>query len=156
MAVELPYGTTGFRYIDEPPIPSSDFWTFDAHCHAAAQVLGGRVLTSDVSAPDETGSLVRATLDLPSGQVSVVRNLHHPVVAFVAPPSTGEEGLRFVEAPALAEVFRRLGGYEILTVSDARNPITEEACQWLGRAERAQFVWRESRCIGDVVFSDWH
>ena len=41
--MELWRGITGFRDIDDPPLPATDFKKFSEHCHTAARSLGGAV-----------------------------------------------------------------------------------------------------------------
>src|SRR5262245_43671660 len=128
--LELRSGITGFRHLDDPPLPTCDLRAFRESCHAAARALGGRVISAAITAGSATrANYVGATLELPGGLVSVVLNLHHPVVAFVTPPSGKRSDLEFVEALALAEAFEGSGTHEILTASEAREPVTEQACR---------------------------
>jgi hypothetical protein len=154
-AMELPRGITGFRDVDAPPLPTCDLRAFRASCHAAARALGGRVVSPAADVPSGAANYVRVDLELPGGPVSVVLNVHFPVMAFVAPPSDNRHDLRFVDAPPLAEVFRGFDTYTILTATEASEPVTAEACARLSSAELGELRYWRPRYIGEVVFNHW-
>ncbi len=155
-AVNLLRGITGFRHVDEPPLSAVDLRAFRTSCHAAARALGGRVVSAEMEVGSAAGAnYIRATLDLPGGLVSLVLNLNHPIVAFVGPLQHDGDELQFVDVPALTEVFRSFGTYAILSASEAREPVTDEASRLLSPAELRQIRYWRPRCIGEVVFNRW-
>jgi hypothetical protein len=63
--------------------------------------------------------------------------------------------VRFIDAPALAEVFQGFGTYEVCSSAELGVPLKPEACTQLGEAELEQVqYWRPHR-VGDLVFNFW-
>ncbi len=156
IAVELPRGITGFHHIDEPPLPTCDLHAFRTSCHRAVRALGGRIVSAETAVrPASSANYVRATVELPGGPVSIVLNVHYPIIAFAAPTSGYGDDLQFVDMPALSEWFRGSGTYDILTALEAHEPVTEEACRLLSPTELRQLRYWRPRCIGCVVFNHW-
>jgi hypothetical protein len=155
VSVELPRGITGFRHVDDPPLPVCDFAAFRGHCYAAARVLHGRVVAVEAPIRGVEANFARAVLELPTGWVAVLLNAHFPVVAFAEPQTEGDTSVRFTDVPGLAEAFRGFGGYEVPDVVELTAPLTPEQCQHLAPAEREQVkYWRPER-VGELVFNFW-
>src|SRR6185369_4579517 len=95
VCVELPRGITGFRHVDDPPLPVNDFAAFRGHCHAAARALGGRVRSVKAPVPGVDANFARAVLELPGGSIAILLNAHFPVIAFADPPAENGEPMRF-------------------------------------------------------------
>jgi len=153
--MELPRGITGFRHVNDPPLPACDFRAFRGHCFAAARVLGGRVRAVEAPMQRVSTNFARAVLELPDGPLVVLLNAHFPVVAFAELAAEGEVQPRFVDAPGLAELFREFGCYEVLATSELHQPVTAAACRELAPTEREQLqYWRPGR-LGDLVFNFW-
>lgn len=153
--MELCRGITGFRHVDDPPLPTCDLRAFRGHCHAAARALGGQVVAADMPVNRSGANFARTTLELLAGPVAVLLNLYHPVIAFVEPTVENDLPLRFIDAPALAQQLREIGAYEILSAAEARKPIGEEHCRLLSDAELEQLRYWRPWCIGAVVFNHW-
>ena len=152
----LPRGVTGFWGHREQAPTATDGAAFRGHCHEAARRAGGRVLAVTRS---DSGGPVRnfavGLLSLPAGEVAVVLNAHHPLVAFADPPTPGEGALRFRDCPLLAEVFRSFGVYEVLAVAELERPPYPTALGALSKAERKQVAsWKPAR-LGDVAYNWW-
>jgi hypothetical protein len=153
--VDLLRGITGFRHIDDEPLPASDVAAFRTHCFTAARLLSGRVSRVESPSSHTSNNFASSVLELPEGLVAVLLNAHFPVIGFAEPPREGEMRLRFVEVPKLAEVFRGFGGYRVAEVSDLERRATDEDSSRLAPAELEQIrYWRPSR-VGDLVFNFW-
>jgi hypothetical protein len=153
--VELLRGITGFRHMDDAPLPTSDVAAFRTHCFTAARLLSGRV--SRIESPsDTTGqNFVSVVLELPEGRVAVLLNAHYPVVGFAEPLRESDRQLQFVDIPRLVEVFRNLGVYRVLEASDLEGSATGVDSSQLGPAELEQIrYWKPTR-VGDLVFNFW-
>jgi hypothetical protein len=153
--MELSRGITGFRHVDDPPLPVSDFAGFRGHCHAAARMLGGRVVSVDAHVWGVETNFARAVLQLRSQTVAVLLNAHYPMIALADPVADGDRQLCFVDAPDVAAVFRTFGIYEVLVSSDLTAPLTTEACRHLASAELEQVEYWKPRRVGDLVFNFW-
>jgi hypothetical protein len=100
--MELWRGITGFRGMDDPPLPVTDFKKFSEHCHTAARSLGGTVRMLQEPGSKVCSNFAQAILETTSGTIAVLLNAHFPIVAFATPSKEGEMKFRFVEAPPLA------------------------------------------------------
>jgi hypothetical protein len=144
-----------FRSRKDPPLPETDVRAFRGHCYAAARALSGTVRAVELPYSANTNNHAIGTLDWKAGPVSVLLNAHFPLIGFAEPVVAGELSIRFVDSPALAEVFRGFGVYEVLGREALEQPVTREAVAELAKAEREQFGhWRPVR-IGDVIFHCW-
>jgi hypothetical protein len=153
--MELPRGITGFRHVDDPPLPVSDFAAFRGHCYAAARALGGRVRSVEAPVRGVEANFARAVLELPGGTVAILLNAHFPVIAFADPLAENGAPVPFIDAPALADVFRGFGIYDVWTGSQLEAAAIPEACKQLARAELAQAKYWQPRRVGDLVFNFW-
>ena len=153
--MDLPRGITGFRHVDDPPLPVSDFAAFGGHCYAAARALGGRVLSVEAPICEVETNFARAVLELPGGPIAILLNAHFPVVAFADPPAQRGAPVQFADAPTLAEVFQSFGSYEVFSTSDLAMPLAPAACKQLAAAELEQVQYWRPRRVGDVVFNFW-
>lgn len=153
--VVLPRGITGFRHVDDPPLPVCNMRLFRGRCDIASHAVGGRVVSTESSLRRVEASFVCVTLELLSGPVSVVLNRIYPVLAFVVPPSHHPDKLRFVDVPALSGAFRDFGIYEILTALEAQAPVTDEARRELAPVEVEELQYWRPQCVGEVVFNYW-
>ncbi len=153
--VELPRGVTGFRDADEPPLTTCDLSTFREVCHSAARSLRGRLLSVESPLGSAVANFGRAHLELPGGPISVLLNLHFPIVAFAERSSDDASEIRFVEAPALRDLLLGSGAYTVMSTSEAGQRVTAEACRLLGPAELKQLHYWRPRTIGEVVFNRW-
>jgi hypothetical protein len=153
--MELPRGITGFRHVDDPPLPDCDLAAFRGHCHAVARALNGRVIRIETPVRGVESNFARAVLELPSGRVAVLLNSHFPVVTFAEPPAEGGATVRFIDEPGLAEVFRSFGVYEVVGVSELAAPLMPAQCQRLAPTEQEQIDYWRPQCVGEVVFNFW-
>jgi hypothetical protein len=153
--MELPRGITGFRHVDDPPLPVSDFAVFRGHSYAAARALGGCVRSVEAPVRGAEANFARAILELPGGPIAILLNAHFPVIAFADPPAESAAPVRFIDAPALAERFQRFGTYEVWSGSELEVPLTPEACKQLAGAELEQVQYWRPRRVGDLVFNFW-
>lgn len=153
--MELPRGITGFRHSDDEPLPATDLKAFREHCFSAARSLSGRVKLVEMPYSRGTTNFATAVLELPEGAVVVLLNAHFPIIGFARPPREGQVLFHFMDMPGLADLFRSLGVYEVVTAPDLERPIVEEDLSRLGPAEMEQVrYWRPAR-VGDLLFNDW-
>lgn len=153
--MELPRGITGFRHVDDPPLPVCDFAAFRGHCHAAARALGGSIAIIEAPLRGIETNFVRAVLQFSTGSIAVLLNSHFPVIAFAEPQGEGEVGVRFIDSANLAQAFRSFGAYEVPDASVMTAPLTPQACRNLAPVEMEEVeYWRPQR-VGDVVFNFW-
>ena len=153
--MELPRGITGFRHVDDPPLPVNDFAAFRGHCYAAARALGGSVRSVEAPVRAVAANFARAVLEFPGGPVAILLNAHFPVIAFADPSAENGAPVRFIEAPTLAKVFDGFGTYELWTGPQLEAPVMPEACKQLASAELEQAKYWRARRIGDLVFNFW-
>jgi hypothetical protein len=153
--VKLPQGVTGFRSGKHAlSVQETDLRTFRGHCYSAARALAGTVL--GFAAPySYSNNFAVGSLDVKPVPVAILLNAHFPLIGFAEPPAIGELALRFVDTPALVEMFRSFGVYQVLDRAALEQPLTPEAVAELAKAELAQFkYWRPKR-VGDVIFNCW-
>jgi hypothetical protein len=149
--VELSRGITGFRDIDDSPLPLCDLREFRGHCFAVARDLGGRVCSFET--PLHRSNFASAVLEFPSGRIAVLLNAHFPVIAFAEP--LNEDKLRFLDSPELGAQFRGFNIYTVSTVADLTRPLSKEMCQHLAPAERKQVDYWRPACVGELMFNFW-
>ncbi|MCY2992182.1 MAG: hypothetical protein NTY19_30515 [Planctomycetota bacterium] len=151
--MQLRRGITGFRHVDDPRLPVSDFAAFRRYCTAAVRMLGGRVVSIDARRRETQSSFGLAVLQLRNQTIAVLLNDHYPVIAHAGPPADGDLQLRFVDAPDLATVFRACSVCEVLESCDLTVPLTPEACRHLARPELKQVDCWKPRRVGDLIFN---
>src|SRR5262249_31278024 len=144
---------TGFRDVNDPPLPACDFKAFHGHCITAARLLGGRVRSFEAPGNQISTNFALAVLELPTAPVAVLLNAHFPLIAFAEQPARGEASLRFIDLPPLAEVFHGYAPYQVLTASELAKPVTPEECRQLAPGEQRQLRYWRPRRVGDVVFN---
>lgn len=153
--MKLPRGITGFRHIDDPLLPVSDCTAFRSYCYEAARALRGHVVSVEAPIRGTVANFARAIIDLRDGPAAVLLNAHFPVIAFARPRVQNGAPVSFIDAPALAEVFRLFGTYEVWSRSQLESPVQRETCSNLAEAELEQVkYWKPAR-VGDVVFNFW-
>ncbi len=153
--MQVPRGITGFRHVDDPPIPVSDFAAFRTHCHEAARALGGSVRSIEAPLQKVEANFAQAVLDLPGGLFAVLLNAHFPVIAFAEPLTESGAPVQFVDEAALAEEFLGYGVYEVWSCSILEASVTPEICKQLASAEVEQAQYWRPRRVGDFVFNFW-
>jgi hypothetical protein len=98
-----------------------------------------------------------AVLDLPTGAVAVLMNLHFPILGLTSPWEGEWSGgvLRFVDCGQLAGVFEEMGGYEMVSRDELERPVRPAELCHLSSAEMEQVkYWKPTR-VGDIVFNYW-
>jgi hypothetical protein len=154
--VELRRGITGFRDVDERPLPACDLSTFRKHCHTAARSLDGRVVKNTRFPEAVAANFAMVLVELSGGPIAVLLNCHFPVVGFAVPPRKGDTGhLRFVDCDGIAAILRATGEYEVLSRTELERTVSPKDLEQLSAAEIKQAeYWRPAR-VGDVVFNSW-
>jgi len=152
--MQLPRGITGFRHMDDPPLPVSDHAAFRGHCYVAAQTLGGRVRSVEGPSQTSAANYTRAVIELPGRSIAILLNAHVPIIAFAV--ASRESGpLQFTDMPALAVLVQRFAAYEVWPASQLAAPLTPDSCKQLAEAELNQIKYWRPRSIGEVVFNVW-
>jgi hypothetical protein len=144
--VDLWRGITGFRDVDDPTLPSTDFKKFGEHCYAAARSLGGKVRMLQPPGAKVNTNFAQAILETRSGAIAILLNAHFPIVAFAEPIEFGEMRVCFVDAAPLAEIFRGFDVKEVLTLSQARKRVMSDDC----------LQAKPSRATTSALLAAWH
>ena len=126
--MELPRGITGFRNVDDKPLPASDIAAFRKHCYTAARWLAGRVSRIELPSSRTRNNFASGILELPEGPVAVLLNAHFPVIGFAEPLREHEIQLRFVD---LANAELEIG----------------EAMRWTGQPAEARACYERALAI---------
>jgi hypothetical protein len=154
--MELRKGITGFRSTRDPPLPDIDLRSFRRHCFAAAHATGGRVIQSTRTS-GATDNFATAILELPTGAVVVLVNLHFPILGFARPLRGGPPlaDPKFVDCPPLASAFESFDVYEVISRSELEEQVRREKLGQLAAVELEEIrYWRPAR-VGDIVFNFW-
>jgi hypothetical protein len=155
--MELRKGITGFRHVNDPPLPSTDLLSFRSYCFAAARMLGGKVAHPGLEPVRVEANFTWLVLELPTGAVAVLLNRHSPVVGFARP--WGEDGphglITFLNCERLAGVFEEMGGYEVVSQTELGRPVRPDDLRQLSPAEMEQVKYWKPRRLGDIVFNFW-
>ena len=151
--MELRQGITGFRHVDDPPLPTCDLRIFRTHCHDAARFLGGRVQPCGPRRKISVTNFAEVVIELDDCPIAVLLNHHYPVIGFAIPPS--DTGLRFMDSDALAKTLNATSDYEVLSREELERIVVPDEFQQLLPAEIEQAnYWRPCR-LGDVIFNFW-
>ena len=153
--MNLPRGITGFRDINDPPLPVTDYADFRGACYEAARTLAGRVRSTAPAYDSSVANYARADVELPDAPISILLNAHFPVIAFARPHSQNGSPLTFVDFPELASLLRSSGAYEVWSAADLSSPVTPECCQRLATAELDQVKYWKPGTVGEVAFNCW-
>jgi hypothetical protein len=148
-------GITGFRHVDDEPLPVTDSPAFHGHCHEIARRVEGKLVAGGASLNGVERNFIYQMLAIPAGQVAVLLNAHYPVIAFAHPLNAGEVSLHFMDSGALAEAFRFFGVYEVLGLAELEAPLHQEAFGELSAAELEQLKYWKPRRVGDLIFNFW-
>ena len=155
--MKLRKGITGFRHVDDPPLPTIDLRSFRSHCFAAARMLGGRVSHLAPKSGGVGANFTWAVLELPAGTVAVLVNLHFPVVGIAHPwgDARPDGPVRFIDCEPLACVFEEMGRYEVVSQTELERSTRPEERRQLSPTEVKQVkYWKPTR-VGDIVFNSW-
>jgi hypothetical protein len=155
IGVDLRCGITGFRDIDDPPLPSSNFVDFRSHCYSVARVLNCSVVAVEAPILGVACNFVSGTFKFSRDSVAVLLNAHFPVVAFSEPLMAGTTHLRFIDSPKLADAFQNFGLYEVPDFSELTAPLTLANYDDLAADERKQIKYWKPQSVGEVVFNFW-
>jgi hypothetical protein len=159
----LPDGFTGFRWRDDAPLPSVDVAVFKAGCHAAARMLGGRVVAFRIAA-ETTPNFHEALLEWGYGpqRVLVLCNRAHWLVSFCRPRPDYSCLNEYVEAPELAAALSQVTDWRILSQTDCESEVDEATLAAMSRTDRRVVEeamrmkkpnsFGDARMIGDFVF----
>jgi hypothetical protein len=155
--MELCEGITGFRQFDDPPLPSTDLPSFRSHCWAAARTLGARVAHPFHESGGVAANFATLVVELPTGAVAVLLNLHFPVVAFARPSVAGGVAgpVEFTDCEPLALALRRIGAYEVASRIELERPVRSDDFRLLSPAEMRQIKYWKPNRVGDIVFNFW-
>lgn len=154
--MELCRGITGFRHLNDPPLPICDLKAFHTHCHDAARLIGGRVLRNGPRLDNVVTNFVMAVIELADGPIAVLLNCHFPVVGFAIPARDGDtRSLQFVDCEGLANLLNKIGEYEVLSRDELEKAVSPDDLQRLLPAEIDQAHYWKPRRVGDVVFNFW-
>lgn len=153
--MELSRGVTGFRNVNDPPLPICSWSSFRAHCHEAAHSLGGRVLSTEPPLRGIESNFARTIIHLPAGPIAVLLNAYDPIIAFSDTSSDCNGRLRFLSAPALMDVFGRFGAYRVLDAWELSQPLDAVSCRQLSAVELEQIEYWKPQCLGEVLFNFW-
>jgi hypothetical protein len=151
----LPRGVTGFRGSRTAAIVGVDAKKFHSTCHAVARMLGGRASLHDAHLWPRTSSFDACLLRLPQYHLAVLINRHSPLLAFAETPTPGSFSLQFIDAPEVADSFRRLCDYQILNACSLNEPVSEICVNELAECELMQIRYWKPERVGDVVFNFW-
>ena len=155
----LPRGVTGFN-VPRGMKPSNEK-VFVSDCWAAVASRGGKVEDRPQVLTGSPTSFVTRVLILPRRELTILLNAVYPWVGFCRPLEPGECSLEFLDPGRLSESLASTGRYRVLEKSELEQPVTEEMCVELGRAELTQLkywtdcVGRGKMRVGDVVFNFW-
>lgn len=151
----LPYGVTGFRDVNESPLPETDFREVVARCHAAARSLSAKVLASIAAPQRPPANFGVVTLGLPGRTINVFVNAIYPIVGFAHSPGAKDSNVTFVDEPELAAMLQNAGAWQILPKVMLDCPVTQDSLAQLGPGERHEIRYWKPRRIGDIVFNLW-
>lgn len=148
-------GITGFRHVDDEPLPETDRQAFHRHCHEVARRVKGRVVAGVSPLKEVEHNFAYRVIATPSGQVAVLLNAHYPIIAFAAPLLAGDMVHRFMDCSALAEAFRSVEVYEVMGSADLEAPADPHALRELLPVELEQVEYWRPRRVGDLIFNFW-
>ena len=152
--MKLPRGATGFRHVDEAPLPETDFAKFKRSCYEVTRLLAGQVRLIEKH-PDVTANYYRAELDTPYGAVSVLLNAIHPILSFAKPVKEGECEFEFVDVPLLSQAFESVCDYTIMQAVELNARADAETYELLGRVELEQIKYWKPKSVGAILFNFW-
>lgn len=151
----LPRGVTGFWGRKTAPPPDTDVRAFRGHCHEAARLVDGKVVSFTGPYPVVTDNYAVAVLDAAAGAVAVLVNAHHPIVAFADPDGVTRSVFEFRDVPELADYFGGLGAYTVATAAGLNERPTADHLRDLSPVELKRVTDFEPRRVGEIVFHVW-
>ncbi|QDT39881.1 hypothetical protein [Stratiformator vulcanicus] len=128
---------------------------FRAHCFTAARMIGGNVVNFDDD-PPYYQSFIYEVISTPSGSVKILLNLAGQCLAFAKYPHVEFTVLHeFIDHDRLADAFKVLGTYRVLTPSDLLTPLSACDLNELALIELKDIRYWKPTCLGELLFNYW-
>jgi hypothetical protein len=154
----FPDGFTGFGD-GRNLLPAIDLRVFKSVCHAAARILGGKVISFEFA--EVTPNFHRALIEwgYESKRVSVLCNRAHYLVAFCEPKLPHTCVNEYVDAPVLAAAFSQVSDWKIFSKAQLETVVDEEMVQSMSESDRKTIErsrrkgwFGPTRTVGDFFF----
>lgn len=130
-----------------------DLNAFRSACHTVSRVTQCS-LPAPIRQLNDQRNFFVALFATPQGEIAALLNQHVPLLGFAVPSLPGKP-LRFVDARELANAFRQLDMYRILSLSDLRQPITVDELARLSPTEIEQINYWKPTSLGQIIFNAW-
>jgi hypothetical protein len=151
--MKLPPGATGFH---RPRLgDQADLKAFNAVCYHAARVITGSVSRVTPAKDRVTPSFHAIDITQPQHEITVLRHIVLPFIAFARPCSDGDMTITFVDHPALADAITNLTDAQILTVEQLDTPLSRVDLSALEAFEHDQIKYWKPYTVGELLFNFW-
>ncbi|MDA7977835.1 MAG: hypothetical protein MPJ50_03575 [Pirellulales bacterium] len=153
--MELQRGTTGFRHVDDAPLPSTDARQFRADLYLVAREVSAKVVYTPRRNPSGECSFYDALAEVDGLQIRILLNVTHPLLAFADDWVSVGSPIQFIDSHELGSAFSTLGRYSVLKPTILNMPVTKDVFSQLAEAEVEQMEYWKPNRIGDLIFNYW-